>query len=40
MVLFEIIVALLLIGAVLALCADRIGVPYPALLALAGAESR
>jgi CPA1 family monovalent cation:H+ antiporter len=37
MVLFEIIVALLLIGAVLALWADRIGVPYPALLALAGA---
>jgi Na+/H+ antiporter len=37
MILFEIIVALLLIGAVLALWADRIGVPYPALLALAGA---
>ncbi len=36
MLLFEIIIALLLIGAVLALWADRIGVPYPALLALAG----
>ncbi|HTX24780.1 MAG TPA: Na+/H+ antiporter [Steroidobacteraceae bacterium] len=37
MLLFEIVVALLLIGAVLSLWADRIGVPYPALLALAGA---
>ncbi len=37
MALFEVTVALLLIGAVLALWADRIGVPYPALLALAGA---
>jgi CPA1 family monovalent cation:H+ antiporter len=37
MVLFEIVIVLLLVGAVLALCADRIGVPYPALLALAGA---
>lgn len=37
MLLFEITIALLLVGAVLALCADRIGVPYPALLALAGA---
>ncbi len=40
MILFEIIVALLLIGAVLALWADRIGVPYPALLALAGRGCR
>jgi monovalent cation/hydrogen antiporter len=37
MVLFEIVIVLLLMGAVLALWADRIGVPYPALLALAGA---
>jgi CPA1 family monovalent cation:H+ antiporter len=37
MVLFELVIALLLIGAVLALWADRIGVPYPALLAIAGA---
>jgi len=37
MLLFELIIALLLIGAVLALFADRSGVPYPALLALAGA---
>lgn len=37
MVLFEIVIVLLLVGAVLALWADRIGVPYPALLALAGA---
>ena len=37
MVLFEIVIILLLVGAVLALWADRIGVPYPALLALAGA---
>lgn len=37
MVSFEIVIALLLVGAVLSLCADRIGVPYPALLALAGA---
>lgn len=36
MLLFEIVIALLLIGAVLALWAERIGVPYPALLALAG----
>ncbi|MGB6450188.1 MAG: Na+/H+ antiporter [Steroidobacteraceae bacterium] len=36
MLLFEIVIALLLIGALLALWADRIGVPYPALLALAG----
>jgi len=37
MALFEIVIALLLVGAMLALLADRIGVPYPALLALAGA---
>jgi monovalent cation/hydrogen antiporter len=37
MALFEITIALLLAGAILALLADRIGVPYPALLALAGA---
>jgi monovalent cation/hydrogen antiporter len=37
MALFEIVIALLLVGAMLALWADRIGVPYPALLALAGA---
>ena len=37
MALFEIIIVLLLAGAILALWADRIGVPYPALLALAGA---
>jgi len=37
MLLFEIVIALLLVGAVLALSADRIGAPYPALLALAGA---
>ncbi len=37
MILFELVIALLLVGAVLALSADRLGVPYPALLALAGA---
>jgi monovalent cation/hydrogen antiporter len=37
MVIFELVIALLLLGAVLALWANRIGVPYPALLALAGA---
>ncbi len=37
MALFELTIALLLVGAILALWADRIGVPYPALLALAGA---
>jgi len=37
MVIFEIVIVLLLVGAVLALWADRIGIPYPALLALAGA---
>jgi CPA1 family monovalent cation:H+ antiporter len=34
---FEIVVALLLVGAVLAAVARRIGAPYPALMALAGA---
>ena len=34
--LFEVVVALLLVGAVLSLWADRLGIPYPALLALAG----
>jgi Na+/H+ antiporter len=37
MLVFELTIALLLVGAILALWADRIGVPYPALLALAGA---
>jgi monovalent cation/hydrogen antiporter len=37
MLLFELVIALLLVGAVLALWADRLAVPYPALLALAGA---
>jgi monovalent cation/hydrogen antiporter len=37
MILFELVIALLLVGAVLALWADRVGIPYPALLALAGA---
>jgi Na+/H+ antiporter len=37
MVIFELVIALLLLGAVLTLWANRIGVPYPALLALAGA---
>src|SRR5882762_172981 len=37
MAIFELVIALLLVGAVLALWADRIGVPYPALLAVAGA---
>jgi Na+/H+ antiporter len=36
MALFEIVIALLLVGAVLSLWADGLGVPYPALLALAG----
>jgi CPA1 family monovalent cation:H+ antiporter len=35
--LFELVIALLLVGAVLALWADRIGVPYPTLLAIGGA---
>jgi len=33
---FELTIALLLVGAVLTLWADKLGVPYPALLALAG----
>ena len=37
MALFELIIGLLLLGAVFALWAERIGAPYPALLALAGA---
>jgi CPA1 family monovalent cation:H+ antiporter len=37
MLIFEIVIALLLVGAVLSLWADRAGIPYPALLALAGA---
>jgi CPA1 family monovalent cation:H+ antiporter len=37
MVLFELVIALLMLGALLTLWANRIGVPYPALLALAGA---
>jgi CPA1 family monovalent cation:H+ antiporter len=36
MALFEIVIALLLVGAILSLWADRLRVPYPALLALAG----
>jgi monovalent cation/hydrogen antiporter len=34
---FELVIGLLLVGAVLTLWAARLGVPYPALLALAGA---
>ena len=34
---FELTLTLLLVGAVLAMWADRLGIPYPALLALAGA---
>src|SRR6185295_12737959 len=37
MLVFEIVIALLLVGAVLALWAGKLGVPYPALLALTGA---
>jgi len=37
MVLFELVIGLLLLGAILALWANRLGIPYPALLALAGA---
>jgi hypothetical protein len=37
MFIFEIVIALLLIGAVLSLWAARLGVPYPALLAFTGA---
>ncbi len=36
MVMFELVIALLFIGAVAALWASRLGVPYPAMLALAG----
>jgi CPA1 family monovalent cation:H+ antiporter len=35
--LFELVIALLFAGALFALWSDRLGVPYPALLALAGA---
>lgn len=37
MILFELVIGLLVLGAMLTLWANRIGVPYPALLALAGA---
>jgi monovalent cation/hydrogen antiporter len=37
MAVFELTITLLLIGAILAMWADRVGIPYPALLALAGA---
>src|SRR4051794_41927658 len=37
MAVFEIVVALLLAGAALAALARRVGAPYPALVALAGA---
>lgn len=37
MLIFELVIGLLLLGAILALWASRLGVPYPALLALAGA---
>jgi monovalent cation/hydrogen antiporter len=37
MFLFELVIALLLLGAILTLWANRLGVPYPALLALGGA---
>jgi Na+/H+ antiporter len=37
MFMFELVIALLLVGAVLSLWAARLGVPYPALLALTGA---
>jgi Na+/H+ antiporter len=37
MLLFELVIGLLLLGAVLALWSERIGAPYPALLALVGA---
>lgn len=37
MLVFEVVIALLLVGAVLAALARRIGTPYPALVALAGA---
>ncbi len=34
---FELVIALLLIGALFSLWANRLGVPYPAMLAVAGA---
>lgn len=37
MILFELVIGLLVVGALLTLLADRFSVPYPALLALAGA---
>ena len=37
MVVFELVIALLLVGAVLSAVARRVNAPYPALLALAGA---
>ena len=37
MILFELVIALLFIGAILALWANRLGIPYPAMLALGGA---
>jgi monovalent cation/hydrogen antiporter len=37
MILFELVIALLLLGAILTLWANRLAVPYPALLAPAGA---
>src|SRR3569623_881284 len=37
MALFEIVIVLLVVGALLALSADRLAVPYPALHAVAGA---
>ncbi|MEP7243563.1 MAG: sodium:proton antiporter [Gammaproteobacteria bacterium] len=37
MILFELVIGLLVVGALLTLLADRFAVPYPALLALAGA---
>src|SRR4030081_1635219 len=36
MVIFELVIGLLLLGAILPRGANRLGVPYPALLALAG----
>lgn len=37
MFIFELVIGLLLVGAVLSLWAERLRVPYPALLALTGA---
>ncbi|NPD70165.1 hypothetical protein HN018_03780 [Lichenicola cladoniae] len=39
MALFELVIALLLIGALLAAWSSRVGLPYPALLALAGSAA-